>query len=91
MNEVFEQRVEEVKAGKTTGGMDIMGALVKSSYDTKKEKSIKIALTDSEILGNAFILVVAGHETTANAVHFARYDPRVGRKRCVEVSGPRGP
>lgn len=28
-------------------------------------------LSDSEILGNAFIFILAGHETTANAMHFA--------------------
>jgi len=53
--------------------MDIMGSLVKSSYgpDTEKAKPNKVSLTDEEILGDAFIIVVAGHETTANAVHFA--------------------
>jgi cytochrome P450 len=29
------------------------------------------ALTDSEILGNAFVFILAGHETTANALHFS--------------------
>ncbi|KAG7107595.1 Cytochrome 3A12 like protein [Verticillium longisporum] len=27
-------------------------------------------LSDSEIIGNAFIMFIAGHETTANATHF---------------------
>ncbi|KAM0287246.1 hypothetical protein ACHAQH_000560 [Verticillium albo-atrum] len=32
--------------------------------------SLEPLLSDSEIVGNAFIMLIAGHETTANATHF---------------------
>ncbi len=31
----------------------------------------KAGLTDAEILGNAFVFILAGHETTANTIHYA--------------------
>lgn len=58
-----------------------MGALVKGSGITSEtpttsstEKSPdtpKQALTDDEVLGNAFVFILAGHETTANAIYFS--------------------
>lgn len=67
------------------GGMDIMGQLVRSKYaDDEKPQaggSGKLSssaadappthtLTDAEIIGNAFIMILAGHETSANSMHF---------------------
>lgn len=52
--------------------MDIMGSLVATSYQDNQDggKSGNIQLDDSEIIGNAFIMFLAGHETTANVMHF---------------------
>lgn len=53
--------------------MDIMGQLARTSYgeDLTSKKGSKLPkLSDSEITGNAFIMIVAGHETTANTIHF---------------------
>lgn len=66
-----------VRAGDS--GMDLMGQLVRGRYDdekaektkTKKSTKLESSLTDDEIIGNAFIMLVAGHETTANSLHFA--------------------
>lgn len=33
--------------------------------------SSKQLLSDSEILGNAFVFILAGHETAANTLHFS--------------------
>lgn len=73
MHELFDQKVEETRQGHKTEGMDILGNLVKSSYrDTiRAEKNGRPILSDSDILGNAFVMIVAGHETTANAIHFS--------------------
>ncbi|KAL3424050.1 cytochrome p450 3a21 [Phlyctema vagabunda] len=80
MKELFGQRVEEVREGRENEGMDIMGSLVKSSYGVTKRKASpgraekgeigQPTLSDSDILGNAFVMIVAGHETSANSVHF---------------------
>jgi cytochrome P450 len=58
--------------------MDLMGQLVRSSREVLEDKSGNTAnaskttsLTRDEIRGNAFIMFVAGHETTANAIHFS--------------------
>ncbi|KAL2168246.1 hypothetical protein VTG60DRAFT_254 [Thermothelomyces hinnuleus] len=61
--------------------MDIMGQLVQSSYGseskkagstgTKGDSTSTFKLSDADIIGNAFIMIVAGHETTANTLHFA--------------------
>ena len=51
-----------------------MGQLVRSSYEVGSGEGVKKSkfptLTRDEITGNAFIMLVAGHETTANATHF---------------------
>ncbi|KAH8671358.1 cytochrome P450 [Xylariales sp. PMI_506] len=78
MDEFLHDKVEDVKEGKPEQGMDIMGMLVRTSYGaqgangkTPPEKNNKVvSLRDSEIIGNAFIMIVAGHETTANMMHF---------------------
>lgn len=84
MNELFAQKIDEAREGKHIEGMDIMGALVKSVYGAdrtngrkpspsraEKGEFGKPALTDTEILGNAFVMIVAGHETTASSLHFS--------------------
>lgn len=76
MNELFAQKVIQARAGETSSeGMDIMGSLVKSSYGqdngSPNSKAGKAQLSDSDILGNAFVMIVAGHETTANSIHFS--------------------
>lgn len=53
-------------------GMDIMGQLVKTKYGKQKKKAVSdgAQLSDEDIIGNCFIILVAGHETTANTLHF---------------------
>lgn len=81
MREMYEEKRKEVKKGEATReGMDLMGALVKgagitadslSTEDLEKGSVNKQLLTDEEILGNAFVFILAGHETAANTVHFS--------------------
>lgn len=58
------------------GGMDIMGQLVGAKYGknnkgVKAKRADETQLSDSDIIGNSFIILLAGHETTANTLHFA--------------------
>ncbi len=100
MNELFILKVEEARDGNKVGGLDIMGSLVRSSYGESatmkslpeqagKEKPANPILSDSDILGNVFVMIVAGHETTANSIHFSvmelAINPRVQRLVQREV------
>ncbi|QYS99168.1 Cytochrome P450 [Trichoderma simmonsii] len=67
MNELLDEKIEEARKGEHAEGMDLMGQLAKSCFGTDNKDA---TLTREEIIGNAFIMFVAGHETTANAIHF---------------------
>ena len=82
MNEIFQaKKAEVISGGKEQEGMDLMGALVKgagfkaetegTSSTIEKSQPSAQALTDESIIGNAFVFILAGHETTANAIHFS--------------------
>ncbi|KAI9883475.1 MAG: hypothetical protein M1823_004765 [Watsoniomyces obsoletus] len=78
MNEMMEARRKEMQQGNNVGGFDLMGALVRGSSNPDtisngKDSATepKAGLTDAEILGNAFVFILAGHETTANTIHYA--------------------
>lgn len=76
MEEFLQDKKKAAQSGDTTaeGGMDLMGQLVRAKYgaSSRGEKAAKAEaqLSDSDILGDAFIITVAGHETTANTLHF---------------------
>jgi cytochrome P450 len=82
MDELYDDKVEEFRQGlHGDQGMDLMGQLVRSKLGEQQQangrvsgsanaKAPKTTLTKEEIVGNAFIMMVAGHETTANAMHF---------------------
>ncbi|CAJ2500683.1 Uu.00g035360.m01.CDS01 [Anthostomella pinea] len=73
MKEFLRDKAEDVRQGDKEVGMDIMGSLVATSYQDEQSKT-KVGkgahLKDSEIIGNAFIMFLAGHETSANVIHF---------------------
>ncbi|KAG5980678.1 hypothetical protein E4U55_003778 [Claviceps digitariae] len=83
LDDMLNEKIEAVKRGsQVKEGMDLMGALVQGAFSAEGEKEEKPqgygmnttmkapVLSRDEILGNAFILFVAGHETTANTLHF---------------------
>ncbi|KAH8167926.1 hypothetical protein CIB48_g300 [Xylaria polymorpha] len=70
MQEFLQQKVKDLRRGDKEIGMDIMGSLVATSYQDNQGKA-GIRMDDSEIIGNAFIMFLAGHETTANVMHFS--------------------
>jgi cytochrome P450 len=83
MKAIYNQKVVEARAGDHSEGMDVMGSLVRSTMSdqnstvkdsqglAEKGQVGQSTLSQSDILGNVFVLIIAGHETTANSVHFA--------------------
>ncbi len=73
MREMVVSKKAAIQSGKGMDEMDIMGQLVKGQVSAPDEKSSSkdASLSDPEILGNAFVLMLAGHETVANSIHFA--------------------
>ena len=50
------------------------GALLRNSgatADSLSKGDSARTLTDDEILGNAFVFILAGHETAANTIHYS--------------------
>lgn len=68
MDELYEVKKSQVASGNNQGGMDLFDALIRGS-GIIDEKSTNI--TKSDLQGNAFVLMLAGHETTANTLHFS--------------------
>ncbi|KAK1974402.1 cytochrome P450 [Colletotrichum cereale] len=104
IEELMQDKIEDLRnGGGEDAGMDLMGQLVKSKYGNgaadggvsgavSKSKESKIPqLSKSEIAGNAFIMLVAGHETTANAMHFGLIEiacnPAVQRQLQKDIDG----
>lgn len=82
LKEMFQTKKEELAAGKSQEGLDLMGAMIGASLASEfhhesprtqheKPSQLQPILSDSEIIGNSFILILAGHETAANSIHFS--------------------
>ena len=76
MNDMFHEKKAQILAGEEGDTMDLMIAMLKNAGVTAKDsatnggKPTGQTLTEEEILGNAFVFILAGHETTANSIHF---------------------
>ncbi|RAL58574.1 hypothetical protein DID88_003350 [Monilinia fructigena] len=81
MNELFATKTKDAAEGKE--GEEYHQA------ELRKVKSTKSPFQIQNILGNAFVMIVAGHETTANSIHFSLIElaisPRSQRQVQVEV------
>ena len=74
MNQIFQSKKAAVLEGTEGDNLDLMVAMIKGAGITKEsapkgQKPVQ-TLTDDEILGNAFVFILAGHETAANSIHF---------------------
>ncbi|KAF2625144.1 cytochrome P450 monooxygenase-like protein [Macroventuria anomochaeta] len=68
MDELYEVKKQQVAYGDTNNaGMDLFDAMIRGSGITEGKTNIQ----KSDLLGNAFVLMLAGHETTANTLHFS--------------------
>ncbi|KAF1942437.1 cytochrome P450 monooxygenase-like protein [Clathrospora elynae] len=68
MDDIYETKRNQVASGENNGVMDLFDALIRAS-GIIDEKNTNIQKSD--LLGNAFVLMLAGHETTANTLHFS--------------------
>jgi cytochrome P450 len=66
MDELYDLKKNQVASGDATGGMDLFEALIRGSGIMDETTT---NLQKSDLLGNAFVLMLAGHETTANTLH----------------------
>jgi cytochrome P450 len=68
MDQIYETKKDQVEAGHEMAGIDLFQALIRGSGILDDKQS---AVQKSDLLGNAFVLMLAGHETTANSLHFS--------------------
>lgn len=71
----MQELVHNVQSGANAGGKDLLSSLVAASgflnsADDSAEK-LKPKLSESELYGNMFIYLLAGHETTAHTLIYA--------------------
>ncbi|KAG7004463.1 cytochrome P450 [Physcia stellaris] len=81
LKEMYKSKQEDfARNPQQEGSLDLLGALVKGGGSTneksdpaslEKGEPIPAQLTETDILGNAFIFILAGHETTSNSIHFS--------------------
>lgn len=82
MNEIFEASKKNLASGEVKEGTNFMASLVKgagavpnhaatSASNNKDSVVEEQTLADSEIIGNVFLFILAGHETTANSLLFS--------------------
>lgn len=71
MDELYDAKAREVASGHSGQGMDLFGALIRGSGILNEDSDSSFKLQKSDLLGNAFVMMIAGHETTANALHFS--------------------
>ncbi|KAI4089947.1 MAG: hypothetical protein LQ344_005048 [Seirophora lacunosa] len=86
LHEIFNNKKNAIISGQVQAkddGMDLMGFLLRganitpSTSSTSSQKTPTSSskqqppLSDTEIMGNAFLFLLAGHETAANSIHFS--------------------
>ena len=71
MVEMIEERRTAAQNSETSEGaaVDLLSQLVKQQ-DSKDTASGRAGQSDSELKGNIFVMVLAGHETSASSIHF---------------------
>jgi cytochrome P450 len=72
MKEIVAAKRNAIRSGRESPTVDIIGQLVKGQQDDIYGKPQGTAvLTDSEVMGNLFVFMLAGHETSASSIHFS--------------------
>lgn len=74
MKEIVAAKRSAIRSGtrEESPTVDIIGQLVNDHREDTHGKTQGLdALTDSEVMGNLFVFMLAGHETSANSIHFS--------------------
>jgi cytochrome P450 len=83
-----------IKSGAAeSSDVDLISQLLKAqklSDPSKANPDQTVSLSDSEVMGNLFMFIIAGHETSANSIHFSiillSLHPSLQRKVQHELS-----
>jgi cytochrome P450 len=72
LREILVAKKAQIQYGEDqSSNMDLVGQLLKGQKANEDGKpNSSGALTDSEIMGNLFMFIIAGHETSGNSIHF---------------------
>ena len=70
MEEMVEAERGQISKYKPGEG-NLMTVLVQASEDARQSSKPAVAFADDEVFGNIFIYALAGHESTANTIHYA--------------------
>ena len=69
--------------------MDLLQFMIDATAEGEEGEGMKNKLTDSQIIGNAITFMLAGYETTANALSYTSYllaiNPHVQEKLQEEI------
>jgi cytochrome P450 len=78
MKEIYQRKFDalsDATPGQGEEKLDLMGAMISSSglLNSNTKAGSTPGLTESEVIGNAFVFMLAGHETAANTITHALY------------------
>ncbi|KAE8441431.1 hypothetical protein EG329_004957 [Mollisiaceae sp. DMI_Dod_QoI] len=99
-HELLDIRKKQMYLGESDKGtMDLLGPMIKANEESTSSSTSKLqqtsTLTTAEILGNCFIFLFAGHETTANNIHFSilelALNPQIQRHLQEDIDSIIGP
>ncbi|TAQ90607.1 hypothetical protein B7494_g1078 [Chlorociboria aeruginascens] len=95
--ELMEIKKKQIAQGERADGtMDLMGVMMKTSNEIPDfQTDLQRKFTKEDIMSNAFIFLFAGHETTANSIHFCllelAIDLRVQKLLRADIDNIIGP
>lgn len=98
--ELMDLKKKQMYLGESDKGtMDLLGPMIKANEESTTSLTSKTqqapTLTTAEILGNCFIFLFAGHETTANNIHYTvlelALNPKIQRHLQEDIDNIIGP
>ncbi|KAF8848966.1 cytochrome P450 [Acephala macrosclerotiorum] len=66
---IAERKTDILSENSRSPNIDLIGQLIKGQVLHKANRRGQPGLTDAEVLGNLFVFIVAGHETSASSLH----------------------